>query len=154
MALVDNIPLTHWRFPEIGQVKLNVNGRCIRSSYIMGGGGVLLESSGSWLVGFSANFSVSSSILAELLALEHGFSLAWNMGFRKVVMESDCLEVAHIISKGFHTRIHRILTVVNNVRFWLARDWVVDRKFVVQEANMVTNFMPKLGSHSSKEFKT
>ncbi|CAL0332549.1 unnamed protein product [Lupinus luteus] len=103
----------------------------------MGGGGVLRDSKGQWISGFSANYGEGTSILAELLAIE-----------KNVVLESECLEDVHIIYEENPFRIASILSLINKIRSWLALSWVVKVCFVNREANMVADFMAKLGSHS------
>ncbi|XP_019457635.1 PREDICTED: uncharacterized protein LOC109358024 [Lupinus angustifolius] len=142
-----------WQRPDIGTIKINVDGSCIRSSLIMGGGGVIRDHAGQWLSGFSANFGVGSAILAELLAMDHGLKLAWELGFKKVHLESDCLEAVHLLSSGIHIRHQKILKVVSVVRSWLSRDWIVEVDFVVREANQVADFMARIGSHSSDKLR-
>ncbi|KAF1879364.1 hypothetical protein Lal_00005830 [Lupinus albus] len=139
--------------PFPGQVKLNVDGSCIRGTNVMGGGGVIRDHEGRWLSSFSANFGVGSPILVELLAMEHGLNLAWDLGFKEIILESDCLEAVQIIPDGVRICLDNILLHVSNVRTWLTRNWMVEVKFVVREANKVADFMVKLGSHSSTILK-
>ncbi|XP_019422997.1 PREDICTED: uncharacterized protein LOC109332471 [Lupinus angustifolius] len=154
LTLENDLPLLHWCFPAEGKIKLNVDGSYTRDSNIMGVGGLLRDHVGKWLSGFSANYGEGSSILAKLLVMDQGLGLAWNLSFKQIILESDCLAAMQIISEAVQIRLHRILCIVNNVRTWLARDWIVEVKLVVREANMVADFMAKLGSHFIAEFKT
>ncbi|KAF1879844.1 hypothetical protein Lal_00037347 [Lupinus albus] len=109
-----------WCHPEVG--KVNFDGSCVRSSKVMGGGGAIRDHAGQYLSGFSANFGVESPIIAELLPMVQGLTLTWNMGFKKVIMKSDCLEEVQLISDGVQIRLHQIMRVTSNVRVWLSRD--------------------------------
>ncbi|KAF1895774.1 hypothetical protein Lal_00037890 [Lupinus albus] len=106
-----------------------------QDSCVMNGGGVLRDYEGKWLFGFSANFSVGSPILAELMGMDQGLRLAWNLGYKQITLESDCLESVQIILEDIHIRLQQIGKVV-------------------YEANQVADYMSKLGSHSSEKLRT
>ena len=54
-----------------------------------GGGGLLRGSSGEWVVGFSINLGVCSIEEAELWAIVHGLRVAWRIGIRALIEETD-----------------------------------------------------------------
>ncbi|KAE9614458.1 hypothetical protein Lal_00012188 [Lupinus albus] len=107
----------------------------------MGEGGAIRDHDDHLLSGFCVNFGVGSPILAELLAMEHGLKLAWDLGFKKVILESDCLEAMQVIRDGVLICLDNILLVVSNVRTWLSRNWMVEVKFVDRDVNKVADFM-------------
>ncbi|XP_019433714.1 PREDICTED: uncharacterized protein LOC109340466 [Lupinus angustifolius] len=111
-----------WRRPNEGQVKVNVDGSCVRSLKDMGGDGTIRDHTCNWLSVFSTNFGIGLPIVVELLAMDQGLKLVWNMGFKKVIVENDCLEAIQIILVGVHIRIHQIFSVISEVRVWLSRD--------------------------------
>ncbi|KAF1877040.1 hypothetical protein Lal_00033593 [Lupinus albus] len=80
----------------------------------------------------------------ELMAMGQGLRLVWNMGCKQITMESACLEVVQIISEDIHIRLRQIEKVVYEVRSWLSRNWLVEIKFIVREANQVADYMSKL----------
>ncbi|KAF1868868.1 hypothetical protein Lal_00048147 [Lupinus albus] len=85
--------------------------------------------------------------------MEHGLNLAWDLAFKEIILESDCLEAVQIIPDGVRICLDNILLHVSNIRTWLTRNWKVEVKFVVREANRVADFMAKLESHSSTILK-
>ncbi|KAF1890707.1 hypothetical protein Lal_00013302 [Lupinus albus] len=58
--------------------------------------------------------------------MDQGLSLAFDLGFKHVILESDCFEGAKVISKTAQIHFHRVLSIVTNVRTWLAHDSVVE----------------------------
>ncbi|KAK9037785.1 hypothetical protein V6N11_022685 [Hibiscus sabdariffa] len=47
---------------------------------------------GSWINGFVRDVGRCSVFLAELWAVHDGLAQAWTLGFRRVVIDTDCLE--------------------------------------------------------------
>lgn len=64
---------------------------------IMGTGGLIRNSMGDWIIGFSSNEGLGTVLLAELLAVKNGLTLAWKEGMRSVLCESDSLEVVQTL---------------------------------------------------------
>ncbi|CAL8164777.1 unnamed protein product [Prunus armeniaca] len=56
----------YWMAPLPGVCKVNIDGSKINSSGLIGAGGLLRDSCGSWIKGFSVNLSYCSIIEAEL----------------------------------------------------------------------------------------
>lgn len=66
-------------------------------SNMMGTGGLIRSSKGDWITGFSC--FEGGGMLAELLAVRRGLQLAWESGFRNVVLEIDSQEVVSLLQK-------------------------------------------------------
>lgn len=65
-----------WNKPPNGWFKLNTDGASIGNSGKAGGGGLIRDSSGNWVKGFSRDIGFGTSILAEFWALRDGLTLA------------------------------------------------------------------------------
>ena len=70
------------------QVKLNVDGAFSRT-HGLGCGGLLRRSDDSFVEGFMFHLNQGDSLTAELWALVLGLKLAWQRGYRKVIVETD-----------------------------------------------------------------
>ncbi|KAF1872336.1 hypothetical protein Lal_00016634 [Lupinus albus] len=68
-----------------------------------------------------ALFGVGSHFLVGLLAMEQGLNLTWNLGFRYIILGSDCFEVVHINLDGICICLDNILLYVPNVCARLSR---------------------------------
>ncbi|CAL0307200.1 unnamed protein product [Lupinus luteus] len=55
--------------------------------------------------------------------MEQSLMFALNLGFKKISLECDYLEVVHLISERSEIRLNGILRVVFNVRTWISHDW-------------------------------
>ncbi|XP_057442373.1 uncharacterized protein LOC130734086 [Lotus japonicus] len=87
-----------------------------------------------------------SPFCAEALALRDGLRLAWERGFRKIICESDSLEVVKVVQHGgrFDTHVHgQILSEIGEL---LNRKWRVELGWVAREGNMVADWLAKQGS--------
>lgn len=62
-------------------------------------GGVIQNSCGNWLLDLCTSVDLCSITGAELWGVYQGLTLAWNEGFKKVIVESDSLSVVRMIQK-------------------------------------------------------
>ena len=65
-----------WQFPPDPFIKLNTDGSVLGNPGLAGAGGLLRNSSGDWLSGFSLHLGISSNNMAELAAVHQGLILA------------------------------------------------------------------------------
>ena len=82
-----------WSLPDKGWVKINVDG-AVNQMQQGGCGGVIRDDNGDFIAGFFFKINNCFSLLTEIRAMLHGLKLAWDRGFRKVVIESDSLKAA------------------------------------------------------------
>ena len=54
-------------------VKLNTDGSSLGNPGLAGGGGVIHDIEGAWIMGFVRNIGITSRYIAELWALRDGF---------------------------------------------------------------------------------
>lgn len=71
-----------WTSPSSGKLKLNTNGSWRQGDNLIGGGGLLCGSDGSWIYGFWSCGRGDNAFMAELEALRDGLRMAWNQGCR------------------------------------------------------------------------
>src|SRR4051812_47717032 len=85
-----------WCAPDHSFVKLNVDGAHDNNG-ISGCGGILRDHHGGWLGGFSKNIGICSVFMAEAWGLYIGVKHAIELGFKKVVIETDSRKVVDSI---------------------------------------------------------
>ncbi|KAE8696204.1 hypothetical protein F3Y22_tig00110676pilonHSYRG00210 [Hibiscus syriacus] len=73
-----------WRAPVSGTLKLNTDGSAHPTTMEAGCGGVIRNSSGEWISGFSRNIGRCSAYLAELWGVLDGLEVAWSLGVRRL----------------------------------------------------------------------
>ncbi|KAK8690240.1 hypothetical protein V6N13_088941 [Hibiscus sabdariffa] len=89
--------LGRWCPPGDGWMKLNSDG--VRSSLDGDAscGGVLRDHNGGWIRGFSKFIGKCSVVEVELWGIARGLDLAWDMGYRRVMVESDSADALHLL---------------------------------------------------------
>lgn len=82
-----------WIPPLAGWIKLNCDGGYDSRLKLASAGGVLRNSTGAWIMGFSQTLDICSAWEAEVWAVHTGLSLALSTGVVKLHLESDSWEV-------------------------------------------------------------
>lgn len=72
--------MVKWHPPPPNSIKINVDGSSYGNPGRAGFGGLLRNSVGEWLIGYSGCCGIATNINAELQAIEHGLRLAWEEG--------------------------------------------------------------------------
>ena len=81
------------------------------------------------------------------MAIRHGLYLAWELWFRKVEGESDCLEPVQIIyGNTRYFDYFYFKSILQEIDELMLRQWDVKVYHVLQEANSCANFLAKIGS--------
>ncbi|KAK3205157.1 hypothetical protein Dsin_019203 [Dipteronia sinensis] len=99
-----------WSPHSVGWVKLNMDGGCKTNYGTISSGGVLRDHSKNWLKGFALNRGVGSALEAELWGLFEGLTMAWNAGFRRIIVETGSLSAVHLLSKDLPVN-HPLLSI-------------------------------------------
>ena len=68
--------IIRWAVPNEPNIKLNTNGSSIGNPRMVSIGGLLRDSFGFWLSGFSLNLGIATNNMAELAAIWQGLLLA------------------------------------------------------------------------------
>jgi hypothetical protein len=89
-----------WRAPERDWVALNTDGSMVDLGSNAACGGILRDSNGCFLVAFAARLHNVSMLEAELWGIYHGLKLAWERGFRKIIVYSDSLIAINLLKDG------------------------------------------------------
>ncbi|KAJ1432898.1 Ribonuclease H-like superfamily [Sesbania bispinosa] len=111
--------------------------------------GLLRDSKGEWLAGFSSNEENGSPQLAELLALRNGLEVAWSFGCRALICECDAREIVNVVNGITDFNYHPFAAVVVQVKRLMEKDWVVHLSHIPREANCAADIVAKIRSHSA-----
>ncbi|XP_057438959.1 uncharacterized protein LOC130730842 [Lotus japonicus] len=109
----------------------------------MGGGGLIRDMNGTYLVGFMSYACGVNPFLAEALALRQGVCIAWIRGFRQVLCEVDCAELAPVLEDGEGLRFHVERWILKDM---LGRSWRVSLAWIHREGNDVADWLARGGS--------
>ncbi|CAN1153629.1 Putative ribonuclease H protein At1g65750 [Linum perenne] len=137
-------PLIAWRPGEEGWATLNTDGSRLQHSGATAIGGLIRDEKGSFVRAFCANIGDCSITRAELRAIVEGVQLAWNLGFKKVAIQSDSRATVAILqsevaSAGQHTAL------VAEFQDLMMRDWEVSLSHIYREANCTADYLANLG---------
>ncbi|XVF39991.1 hypothetical protein PTKIN_Ptkin01aG0077600 [Pterospermum kingtungense] len=95
--------LVGWLPPPNGWITVNTDGCCKNNFSVAGCGGVLWDSNGEWIQGFSHNIGGCNVLAAKLWGAIIGLEVAWDTGHRQVQLEMDSMLavcVKHIYREG------------------------------------------------------
>ncbi|KAJ1437578.1 Ribonuclease H domain [Sesbania bispinosa] len=106
-------------------------------------GGVLRDSSGTWICGCSSKEGDGTVLRAELLAILCGLLMAWDKGLCKVLCESDSPEVVHLLHLELIPESTPYKDLLLEIRNLLQKNWDVSLAHVVRETNYVADFLTK-----------
>ena len=133
-----------WMEPNEGWVKVNVDGSRNNDSGMIAAGGVLRNHGKNWLQGFVTNKGVGSIIEAELWGLYEGLLMAWNSGYKKVLVESDCLEVVQLMHKVTKPN-HPCFSIIQSCKNLMLADWDCSVNHVYREGNKLADGLASMG---------
>ncbi|KAE8671154.1 hypothetical protein F3Y22_tig00111990pilonHSYRG00043 [Hibiscus syriacus] len=130
-----------WFRPPTGWFKINADGSRHPSSGLSACAGVILDSNGKWINGFSTALGQCSVLDAELWGLCESLSRAWDLGLRRIVIETNCAEAATILRQG--VCMDRISHLAPHLCALLLREWNLKISQTVRENNAVTDMLAK-----------
>ena len=92
-----------WVKPPVNWVKLNTNGSTLGSPGLAGGGGLIWDYHGNWVLGFARAIGFTSSIAAKLWAIRDGLTQCCNVSLEAVEVEIDASATVSLVSQATHT---------------------------------------------------
>ncbi|KAJ9159056.1 hypothetical protein P3X46_024587 [Hevea brasiliensis] len=106
-------------------------------------GGLCRDATGNWLFGFVASYGISSILGAELWSMYEGLKLAYDRGYRKVILECDNLTVVNTIL-GVSNNQCILRCLVDSIRSLLLKDWDVQISHIYREANFSADWLASM----------
>lgn len=86
-----------WERPADGWYKVNSDGAVRTGDGVAASGGVIRDSHGRWLRGFSRSIEICSVMETEAWVVYDGLVQAWQMGGRRVVLEIDSATLVQML---------------------------------------------------------
>jgi ribonuclease HI len=139
-------------YPPPNGMKLNVDGCSKGNPGLAAARGLIRDCMGSWIRGFAINAGICTSVRAELWTVITGLELAWSLGFRKIILESNSLVVVGLLLKQ-SVKADANFALVNRAREALSRDWVVQVQHSYREANAAADWLANFGLSRHLLFK-
>ncbi|KAL4305413.1 hypothetical protein AHAS_Ahas16G0075800 [Arachis hypogaea] len=91
--------LIGWSPPSELWIKINVDGPACVTTGRAGCGGIIRNYQGRWLAGYMMNIGTCSAFKAELWGVFQGLKMAWDLGFKKAILETDFRAVLQTLQK-------------------------------------------------------
>lgn len=110
-----------WTPPPQRWVKLNTDGAFSHSSARLASGGVFHDEHSNFLQGFLSKGVEGDSLSAELWGCLHGLKLAWDMGYRQIILEYDATEAVELIQRELND-LHEDHNLIAEIHYLLRRD--------------------------------
>ncbi|KAK9100199.1 hypothetical protein Scep_023629 [Stephania cephalantha] len=132
----------------INWVKMNTDGAAKGNPGLSSFGGVIRNSIGGWELGFMGKISYASNLVAELWAIREGLQIAWEFGYRHLIVESDSTVALQLLTSQ-DTNFHPADTLVRDCKALICRQWAIKLQHVFREANQVADGLANLISSNA-----
>ncbi|KAE8661549.1 hypothetical protein F3Y22_tig00113725pilonHSYRG00943 [Hibiscus syriacus] len=129
-----------WEPLSMGTFYLNTDGSVDQNNR-GSAGGVLRDHLGSFIMGFNRNLGTTTVIQSKLWGILQGLSLAWDRGFRHVILQNESSDAFKMLTSASP---NSLLTLVRTIFELINRNWRVDFKLIRKEANMVVDSLAKI----------
>lgn len=131
-----------WQPPEEGWVKCNVDGPNSEYGSAAGCGGIIRDASGVWITGFRMKLGRMDTLSAEIWSILLGLQIAWEKGFRRVILESGSTQVIRLTGDTWMME-HPLVSLIQKINELLNRIWEVSLQHCFQEGNEAANWLAK-----------
>ncbi|KAL4340570.1 hypothetical protein GQ457_08G000230 [Hibiscus cannabinus] len=119
---------THWQRPERGWVSLCTDGAVSATSGIGSVSGVFRKDDGSWFYGFNKSIGIMQPLQAELWGLFIGIQIAWDIGLKKLLIQSDSKEAIKLLNAkdaaSNNCALVRSIARLRNLRWETSIQWI------------------------------
>ncbi|KAE8692317.1 Detected protein of unknown function [Hibiscus syriacus] len=92
-----------------------------------------------------------SVVDAELWGIFSGLTIAWERGFRQVILESDCKDAVAVVQA--QPRVNGVLPMVPHIQELVRRDWIIHSRYVPRESNRVASGLAQLAWIMTEHFQ-
>ncbi|CAN1827943.1 Putative ribonuclease H protein At1g65750 [Linum perenne] len=116
---------------------LNTDGSLL-STGLAGAGGVLRTNGGQVICAFSVNLGRCSITRAEIRGVVEGMQVAWDIGIRKLAIQSDSTTAIRILHDGSRLD-HQHANLTRRFRNMLGWNWEVTLSHVYRESNFLAD---------------
>ena len=124
--------------PQVRQVQLNVDEASKGNLGLVGYGGLIRDVEGRWLSRFTQNLGICNSLMVEFWGEIHGLKAAQNLGFRRILLESDLRNLTSTLTQNKTSNL-MAKALFLQCQHILSRDWQVVIQLQYREDNRCAN---------------
>lgn len=142
--------MLRWIPPTVGYVKLNFDGSSIRECGIGGCGGLIRDSSGKWVTGYTKSLGYCNAYIAELWGVYEGLCLAKARGLVNILVELDSLQIVGLLQNDQLDRsdgwclLRRIREIIK------ATSWQIRFQHAYREPNNCAHLLARMEPSNSR----
>ena len=143
-----------WSKPILGWFKLNTDGASLGNPGKAGSGGLIRDSEGRWVKGFSRSVGHATSVIAELWDLRDGLKLAAQLGIGCLEVELDAkiiVEMLNNAESSNNTNL-KFSSLLYGCRFLIANATQVRVTHIYKEMNQCADFLARKGCCLREDF--
>ena len=140
-----------WEKPNTGWVKLNTDGFADIAAGTAGGGGLIRDDRGSWIMSFTRKIGKADSFLAEIWALCDGLLLCNQLNFNAVMVELDAKALVDALKNPSYANTI-VSSLFDDCRHLDAQIPHLSIKHIYCEANRCADHLANLGSYQVVDF--
>ncbi|XP_075659165.1 uncharacterized protein LOC142629055 [Castanea sativa] len=140
-----------WTKPFPGWHKLNTDGASLGNPGKADGGGLIRDSEGRCIRGYSRSIGHTTSVMAKLWALKDGLNLAIQLGIGYLEVELDAKVIVEMLKNSNSTNI-KVSPLLLDCRSLIARFMQVRLAYVYREGNRCADLLAKNGCYMREDF--
>ena len=109
--------------------------------------------SGHWLLGFQVKSPSLDILMVEFHALMVGLRLAWDHGFRQIIVETDCFQGLNTVLNGIHYVLPEYRACLADIHELMDRRWSIQLQHIPRSANLLADKMARRGAEEQCELQ-
>ena len=141
--------VSSWQCPPLEFIKVNVDGSVLQFVGQGGIGAVIRDHRGGWIAGLSGEVQCGEVVRVELLAMLHGLVLAQELGYRRVICETDSLEAFKLVTAASSPPRHSCYQILGDIKQLMKRSWTLRFSHVLCASNTGADYLAKCGAASN-----
>ena len=142
-----------WEKPDMGWVKLNTDGAADVAAGSAGGGGLIRDDQGNWIIGFTRKIGKTSSFLAETWALRDGLILCKQLKLNAVMVELDAKALIDALKNPSYANTI-VSPLFDDCKQLASQIPHLSFKHIYREANRCADRLAYLGSCQGLDFNS
>lgn len=140
-----------WEPPGMDWIKVNTDGCSIGKGRKAGCGGVMRDGHASFLGAFANCIGSCEAFEAEVWGIYQGLQVAWNKGYRRIIIESDCALAVESLTRDKNMN-GLARNIIDSCKSLMKRSWEVRVYHVPREHNRVADALAKMATQNDWGF--
>ena len=140
-----------WEKPSNSWMKLNTDRSSLGNPGVDGGGGLIRDENGNWVVGLARRIGIANSFMAELCALCDGLLLCLQFNIQAIIIKLDARAIVDAFNHQSNSNTI-IFSIMDDCRQLVTQIPQLSFRHVFREANRSVDCLASLGPNLESEF--